>query len=177
MTEEVFLVKPTMQLKEAYLDFYKEWKDSNEDMVPWVICKDPYDFPKMLQFLASSELEVKQPDGWVANSTYWLVTALGKVVGAVNIRHQLTEKLFGSGGHIGYGIRPSERHKGYAAILLEQALQKAREVGIERALLVCNATNSASEKVIRTNGGEQDVSFTEPDGNIVYRFWINTNRV
>ena len=33
-------------------------------------------------------------------------------VGAVNIRHYLNESLYKSGGHIGDGIRPSERRKG-----------------------------------------------------------------
>ena len=32
-------------------------------------------------------------------------------------------------GHIGYGIRPSERKKGYATILLELTLAKAKEKG------------------------------------------------
>ena len=36
-----------------------------------------------------------------------------RIVGAICIRHYLTEALLNSGGHIGDGIRPSERRKGY----------------------------------------------------------------
>lgn len=47
-------------------------------------------------------------------------------MGAVNIRHSLTKHLFNAGGHIGYGIRPSERRKGYATKLLALSLEKRR---------------------------------------------------
>ena len=49
-----------------------------------------------------------------------------RIIGAVNIRHSLTEHLFNAGGHIGYGIRPSERRKGYATKLLALSLEKRR---------------------------------------------------
>ncbi|MDQ0194761.1 putative acetyltransferase [Paenibacillus wynnii] len=112
------------------------------------------------------------PDGWVPTSTYWLVTADDRVVGAVNLRHRLNERLLNSGGHIGYGIRPSERQKGYATELLKQSLLKVKELGINKALVVCDATNIGSEKTIRNNGGVEDTIYTEENGNVIKRFWI-----
>jgi predicted acetyltransferase len=168
----VNLVMPSIELREPYLAFYEDWIHSGEDMVPWVISKDPSDFGKMLQFLDENDRGLNIPEGWVPSSTYWLVAEGSKVVGAVNIRHRLTDGLMNSGGHIGYGIRPSERRKGYAVKLLSQALHKAGELGIDRALVVCDAANVASEKTIRANGGIEDSSFTEEDGNIIKRFWI-----
>jgi predicted acetyltransferase len=108
----------------------------------------------------------------VQSSTFWLVVDNRKVVGAVNIRHELTEKLFNCGGHIGYGIRPSERQKGYATKLLTLALEKSKEIGIKNALVVCDDHNVASRKIILKNGGVQDKNFIEEDGNIINRFWI-----
>ncbi|WP_242222272.1 GNAT family N-acetyltransferase [Bacillus cereus group sp. BfR-BA-01380] len=168
----VSLVKPTLELQSEYLNFYQEWKDSGENMVPWVISKDPSDFRGMIQFLINSEKGENLPEGWVPDSTYWLITEHKKVVGAVNIRHQLTEKLLHSGGHIGYGIRPSERQKGYATILLRLALEKTKKLGIERALLVCDESNIGSEKTIIKNGGISDSNYIEEDGNVVKRYWI-----
>ncbi|MEH6850138.1 GNAT family N-acetyltransferase, partial [Bacillus pseudomycoides] len=84
----VSLVKPTLELQNEYISFYQEWKDSCENMVPWVISKDPSDFHKMVQFLIDSEKGVNLPKGWVPDSTYWLITEQKIVVGAVNIRHQ-----------------------------------------------------------------------------------------
>lgn len=172
MTEPVFLVKPSLNLQEEYLDFYQEWKRSGETMVPWVISKDPADFQGMVQFLLDNEQGKQLQAGWVPDSTFWLVTANHKVVGAVNIRHRLTEKLLQSGGHIGYGIRPTERRNGYATVLLSLALEKAKALGINKVLVVCDEGNVASEKTILKNGGIQDSSYVEESGNVIKRFWI-----
>jgi predicted acetyltransferase len=171
--EQVFLRRPSIELKEQYLSFYQEWKESGEDMVPWVISKDPSNFEAMIQFLRDNENEEKLPDNWVPDSTFWLVTESQKIIGAVNIRYRLTEKLLNCGGHIGYGIRPSERRKGYATKLLALSLDKTKELGIQNVLVVCDEGNVASEKTIVNNGGIQDTSYVEEDGNVVKRFWIH----
>lgn len=168
------LVKPQMELKSEYLSFYREWKESGEDMVPWVISKDPSDFQVMLKFLAESEQGIGLPEGWVPDSTFWLVDGENKVLGAVNIRHRLTDRLRNAGGHIGYGIRPSERQKGYVTKLLQLSLVEARKLGIEEVLVVCDADNTASEKTIIKNGGKPDKDYYEEDGNIIKRYWIKT---
>ena len=120
----VSLITPTTDLQDEYLDFYNEWKDSGETMIPWVITKDPSNFPAMVQELLDAHNGINLPESWVPDSTYWLVTDHNRIVGAVNIRHSLTEHLFNAGGHIGYGIRPSERRKGYATKLLALSLEK-----------------------------------------------------
>ncbi|EEK43924.1 MULTISPECIES: GNAT family N-acetyltransferase [Bacillus] len=168
----VSLLTPTIDLQEEYLDFYNEWKDSGETMIPWVITKDPSNFPAMVQELLDAHNGINLPDSWVPDSTYWLVTDHNRIVGAVNIRHSLTEHLFNAGGHIGYGIRPSERRKGYATKLLALSLEKAKQLNITKALIVCDEVNTASEKTILHNGGLRDEDFIEEDGNVVRRFWI-----
>ncbi|ALL19909.1 GNAT family N-acetyltransferase [Bacillus tropicus] len=168
----VSLLTPTTDLQDEYLDFYNEWKDSGETMIPWVISKDPSNFPAMVQELLDAHNGVNLPQSWVPDSTYWLVTDNNRIVGAVNIRHSLTEHLFNAGGHIGYGIRPSERRKGYATKLLELSLEKTKKLNITRALVVCDEVNTASEKTILHNGGVRDDDFIEEDGNVVRRFWI-----
>lgn len=161
-----------MDLESEYQSFYREWKESGEDMIPWVISKDPSNFQEMIQFLLDSENGINLPENWVPDSTFWLVNEDKKVIGAVNIRHQLTDKLFNCGGHIGYGIRPSERRKGYATKLLSLSLDKAKELGIHKVLVVCDKGNTGSEKTILNNGGVPDTDFIEEDGNIIKRFWI-----
>jgi predicted acetyltransferase len=167
-----YLVKPTVDLKEEYHSFYKEWVDSKEDMVPWVIKKDPTDFEAMVQFLKDNERGSNLPEGWVPDSTFWLMNDDKRILGVVNIRHQLTPDLLNRGGHIGYGIRPSERRKGFATKLLSLSLVKANELGISKALVVCDDDNAGSFKTIIKNGGIPDSDFIEEDGNIIKRFWI-----
>jgi predicted acetyltransferase len=48
------------------------------------------------------------------------------ILGSVNIRHCLNEDLLFRGGHIGYGIRPTQRKNGYATLMLGLALEKSR---------------------------------------------------
>lgn len=171
--KQLYLTRPSMEYESEYLSFYNEWKESNEEMIPWVISKDPSDFQEMIQTLFESEQGKNIPSGWVPDTTFWLVNENKKVVGVVNIRHELSDKLFNCGGHIGYGIRPSERRKGYATKLLSLSLEKAKELGIEKVLVVCDVNNIGSEKTILNNGGIPDTNFMEENGNIVKRFWIN----
>jgi predicted acetyltransferase len=169
---EVRLVRPGIEWKEAYISFYEEWKRSGEDIVPWVVEREPYDYEAMLRFLEEGEKEECVPEGWVPHSTYWLVDDERQVVGAVNLRHRLNDKLLRVGGHIGYGIRPSARRKGYATRLLALALQHARELGLIQVLVVCDKGNVGSERVILRNGGVFESEAAEEDGNVVRRFWI-----
>lgn len=61
----VTLVKPTLELEEEYMSFYQEWIDSNENIVPWVVSKDPKDFQGMIDFLMDNEAGHTIPEGWV----------------------------------------------------------------------------------------------------------------
>jgi len=92
MCECLYLTKPKVGLKNEYLSFYKEWVESGEDMVPWVIQKDPRNFEEMVQFLIDNSEGVDLPEGLVPDSTYWLIDHNERILGAVNIRHQL--KIF-----------------------------------------------------------------------------------
>ena len=173
MTETSCLVKPSEKWHKEYLSFYHEWINSGEPFVPWVIGKDPSNFPVMLQELDDFHASRSIDKGFVANSTYWLISEDQKVVGVVNIRHSLNENLLKRGGHIGYGIAPSQRKKGHATKILELALQNAKKLGIKKVLVTCDALNVASEKTIIKNGGKQDADFITEDGTIVKRYWIS----
>ncbi|WP_139997200.1 GNAT family N-acetyltransferase [Paenibacillus paridis] len=174
MSNSVELVKPSVEYKDEYMSFYKDWKSSEQDITPWVVEKDPSDFNAMIDFLYSEDTEEKITNlGFVPHSTYWLIDKYSKkVIGAVNIRHKLNAKLHDCGGHIGYGIRPSERRKGYAFILLALTLEITKNMGLNKVLLVCDNGNIASEKTIIKNGGQFESEFIEESGNVVRRFWI-----
>ncbi|QQK75327.1 GNAT family N-acetyltransferase [Salicibibacter cibarius] len=171
----LYLTQPTMRLKSAYRSFYQEWKDSGETIIPWVVNEDPNDFGKMLTTLSGYEYGKNVPVSWIPeSSTFWLVDGYEKVIGVTNIRHRLTEELLNAGGHIGYGIRQSEREKGYATTILMLSLEEARKLGIENVLLVCNRDNVASEKSILKNGGRPDADYIDEEGHVLKRYWIKT---
>lgn len=173
----MFLVQPTLDFKSEYIDFYQEWKESGEEMIPFVIKKDPENFQSMLDYLSDCERGIEPPESWIPeSSTYWLID-YNEIIGVVNIRHRLTEALFNAGGHIGYGIRPSKRRKGYATQILSLALEKAKDLKLEKVLLVCSSTNIASKKVILNNGGISDKDFIDERNNTLKRYWIYLNNM
>ncbi|PYZ97643.1 GNAT family N-acetyltransferase [Alteribacter lacisalsi] len=172
MTNKVRLVIPDVSWREEYLNFYRDWINSGEDIVPWVVEKDPSDFDAMVTFLHNNHNGINLKEGWVRDSTYWLANEEQRIVGAVNIRQALTPFLMNSGGHVGYGIRPGYRRKGYATTLLSLSLEKLRKLGVKDVLVVCDDVNEASRRTIQKNGGIRDRDFVEADGNVVNRFWI-----
>jgi predicted acetyltransferase len=73
--------------------------------------------------------------------------------------------------HIGYGIRPSERKKGYAALMLSMALPIAKELGISKALITCDRDNLGSAKTIIKNGGVLENEVQEEE-RVTQRYWV-----
>lgn len=65
----------------------------------------------------------------------------------------LNKRLEEFGGNIGYGIRPSERGKGYNKINLYLALKICKEYGIKIAKLDADLDNPASWKTMEALGG------------------------
>lgn len=92
------------------------------------------------------------PEGHVPD-TWYLLFVDNKLVGLTKLRHYLNDYLLNHGGHIGYGIRPSCRGKGYGKIILREVLQEASILEIDRVLLVIRDYNTASRKVCASNGG------------------------
>ena len=109
----------------------------------------------------------------VNQSTFILVDENGHIYGGTNIRHELNDNLLKHGGNIGYSIRPSERGKGYAKLMLKLSIEKCKELKIAKVLITCREENKASARVIETNGGIYESSLYIDEKNATYRrYWI-----
>jgi predicted acetyltransferase len=107
------------------------------------------------------------------NSTALFGFVSEEIVGKVNFRHSLNEKLMKVGGHIGYGVVSEHRGKGYAREMLKQTLAIALQHGLKRVLITCDEDNVASAKVIEKNGGVFENYYDPMDGTSKKkRYWI-----
>jgi len=121
----------------------------------------------------NSTVETVKP-GWVVSSTFFGVRENDhRIVGMIDIRHTLNDFLREYGGHIGYGVRPSERNKGYATQLLNLGLAFCRNLKLDRVMLACEKNNTGSRRTIEKCGGILDREFVHTDNKTVQIFWIN----
>jgi predicted acetyltransferase len=99
-----------------------------------------------------------------------------KLLGIIDFRNPISEKLLKFGGHVGYSVLPSERRKGVATEMLRCLLPHCRQAGLNRILLTCAKENIASRNVIVANGGQLENEVPDAIGisrsGIILRFWI-----
>ncbi len=163
------LVKFNTEYTAQLIDMMDEWTATGDKIIPFAINRcDYHDIDRYME-----SLEFKEPQGnYVPDSTFFcLDTDRNIFVGAVNIRHYLNDWLFVGGGHIGDGVRPSERGKGLATKMIALALEECRKLGIHDVLMCCDTSNVASAKTIEKNGGVLENEVLD-DGVPVLRYWI-----
>lgn len=169
--ESLVLVELSNEYKDLLFDMMDEWtKEEPDNHTPWAIFKNDYhDFDNYL-----ANLDIKEEsNGKVPDSTYFVLDTKRHIfVGAVNIRHKLNEGLLLYGGHIGDGIRPSERNKGYGTRMIRLALNKCKALNINKVLMVCDVSNEWSRRTIVKNGGVLENTVTDDKGHILERYWI-----
>ncbi|GAA0806586.1 GNAT family N-acetyltransferase [Faecalicatena orotica] len=169
------LVKASAEYENLIVNMLEEWIEYNNNHVsanhsPMAIFKNDYhDFTSYISNLDY----IKAEEGKVPSSTFFCLDEERNImIGAVNIRHYLNDSLLQFGGHIGDGIRPSERRKGYATKMIALALEECKALGIHKVLMVCDKNNTGSAKSIQNNGGilENEI---QNEGKTEQRYWIN----
>ncbi|MGN5376641.1 GNAT family N-acetyltransferase [Streptomyces lasalocidi] len=154
------LIDPTARLRTSFLAAVAEFREDSDYPVPWFVTDvDPPALTDATAFdayitrlLGERDEAAPRRDGFVPMTTLWWGEG-GQMLGRLAIRHRLTPALEQADGHIGYDVRPSARRQGHATAMLAAALPIAASLGITRALLTCDETNTASRRVIDTNGG------------------------
>jgi len=165
--------------EDEFLAYIAEWEKPGERIVP--AATDPKGESYEVWLARNIKYRTTVPNGFVTATTYFLVDTedksidennnRNKILGAVDIRHSLNDYLMKAGGHIGYGVRSSCRGNGYAKVALSLALEKCRELKIERVLVTCDDTNIASAKTIEACSGVLE-NIIDDNGTNVRRYWI-----
>ncbi len=138
------------------LDIYKMLQEIPAEENGFINKANGLTFDEYKEWLIARNIDSEQEgivDGWkVPYTTFWLY-ADGVPVGFGSVRHFLTEALSKIGGHIGYGIAPQYRGKGYGNEILRLLLSEAYKLEIEKVLVTVRLDNMASQAVAMANGG------------------------
>jgi len=165
------LIEPTVDLRDSWMESSDEWGSASQDGAGLHEATDDVStadgfaaWVERLRLQSDESFEIA-PDR--VHATYWWIVEDGNYLGAITLRHALTDRLLEGGGHIGYGVRPSARGRGLAAWALGQVAEIARARGMDRVLITCDEDNKASAKTIERNGGVlEDIRQT----------WLGTTR-
>lgn len=145
---------PTKEREQDAIDFINEFYEYNSDINGTGGLQrylDNYD--GWLEKLEEDYKRIPNEEK-VPARTYFLVRESdNEIVGMINIRLALNERLKKYGGHIGYCIRPTERGKGYNKINLYLGLKICKEHGIKEVFMDADKENRASWKTMESLGG------------------------
>ena len=170
MPEQIALLEPCAALRSDFLRMLAEYEWAGEDYDEPLAHEN---YEAYLSQLAAESRGIHLPPGIVPMTSYWLVRDQRTLLGVSKLRHYLTPLLEHHGGHIGYLVRPSERHKGYGTLILALTLEKARLLGLRRVRITCDSANVGSVRIIEKNGGVLDAQLvSRQSGNLISQYWI-----
>ena len=174
MSLMIRLVMPTMEYEDGIRDFRREFLDSGSKAEGSGNLLRYEDTGEWLDYLRIRSSADTAPAGTVPFTQYIAVREEdGKVIGALQIRHYLKGDFALYAGHIGYSVRPSERRKGYGTQMLRLALQRCRDMGIDRVMISCVDTNEASRRTILKCGGVfYSTYYYSAADQTIEKYWI-----
>lgn len=171
-----YLEIPNNKRKEDIIDYINELELYNSEIngIELLAKNMENPFEETLEnCLKKSNKEYAIKSGKNQVNTYLLIRKSdNKIVGAINIRLNYGSDINKFNGNIGYGIRPTERRKGYNKINLYLGLLEAEKLGLEKVTLACESTNIASIKTIESLGGILNSSEIDPSDGILTNIYI-----
>ena len=180
--EKFCFERPSLQRKEDIIGYLKEHEEAGSSIngtgsLDRVL--SGWTFEEALErCLRMEEKDYAIKQGRCPGKTFLLIRENdNRLVGTINVRWDLNEAMLRFGGHIGYGIRPSERGKGYSKINLYLGLKEALKCGLSRVMIGCSASNIPSDRTIRALGGVLERCGTDPeDGELSNVYRIDTEK-
>lgn len=173
--EKITLVLPQAHHQNAVTEYIEEHFNSGEEFLHGSSrLTEMESYGEWLRHLSNQADQATVSPDWVASTTLLALRESDqKLLGTINIRHELNDFLREFGGHIGYGVRPTERGKGYTTEILRLGLAHCRMLGLEKAMVACHKENVASARTIQRNGGVLEKEFIYTDGKTVQIYWID----
>jgi predicted acetyltransferase len=159
MTDGSYLIRPTPLFRDSYLAALREGfnggsaRHKDESKIGAIAADFDAHLARLDNDGQTPHEEFGRTLASVPSLTFWLIDDC-EFIGAVNIRSSANSHVLARfGGHVGYGIRPSMRRRGYGTRQLALALQICRGMGIGIVRISCAEDNVASRRIIENNGG------------------------
>ncbi|MDQ0213073.1 GNAT family N-acetyltransferase [Arthrobacter bambusae] len=158
------LVRPSVALYAAWMEAHKEWGDGlHEDGFGLVEADDVRSLEGFRVFV--DRLLAKEASNCDDGGTFRWIVEDGEVLGGIALRHEPTQGAEAL-GHGGYGLRPSARGRGLAAVALREMLYLAKARNTDRVVLACFVDNVPSVKTIERCGGVLNRIVTTDRGEV-----------
>ena len=180
--EKFFLEVPTLDRKQDVLDYLEENVKYGSDpsgIGSMYMCLDGSTYEEwLLELERREDIEYVNKINRCLSKTFFVIRISdNRIVGMINVRYNIAKEKLGNGfSHIGYGIRPTERGKGYAKMALYLGLIEEQKRGEDRVLIVCAIDNIGSNKTIQALGGKLEETKLDLSDNIMTNYyWINVD--
>lgn len=175
MTSSLFLVRPSKGMEGDIWEYRQEYFGFGETQVNGSCGLAYHDsFDEWLNLVHSIEKH-RLRNGVHTSTLFSIRKEDNKIIGSVKLHHFLTPYLEKHGGHIAYGVRPSERRKGYGKQQLLLVLEVARSLQIPMLMIVCDKDNIASSRTALGCGGVLASEDTH-EGVEQQHYWIDLRK-
>ena len=149
-------------MKNQISDFKEEFSKNSEKTIPGSELLDQIPtIDEWIEYVSSNTSPSTVSKDWVVTDTF-LAIKDDLIIGIISLRHELNDFLKDF-GHIGYSVRPSCRHNGYATEMFNNILIIAKKHDLKELQLSSEKDNIASIKIIEKNNGKYVRSFNYLD--------------
>lgn len=156
---KIRLVRPTIDMKEEAMAYRQSHFDVGEKIISGSELLDrTEDYEEWVRSVAANTSPETVNPAWVLTDTFFAVDEADRIVGIIDLRHELNDFLQDF-GNVGYSVKPSERRKGYATEMFRQVREIARQAGMHELHMAVHRDNEPSVKTIVNAGGEAYRSF------------------
>ena len=179
--EKFYLEIPSINRKNEIIEYINELVANNSEthgIGSLDLILEGYTFEEALErCLKLENEEFAKKINKNQSKTFLLIRVTdNKIVGIINVRWNLRNEMLQFGGHIGYGIRPTERGKGYNKINLYLGIIEAKKLGLDKVMIGCDVNNIPSDKTLKALGGKLERTGIDPyDGLLTNVYWFDVD--